>query len=146
MANNHNIAVIAERERQATSADLPLLQLTQTESDDLTLLSYSLGSGRNACINFATKYVCSIYLHSKMDLKLPNPLKPSKLNPPAPVEFGLNPEVLASLRAVRAQRKELRGLSDAEISKRALFYFCKKLLPPKKKRILHEQLSKRGVS
>jgi hypothetical protein len=145
MANNHKATVLAT-ESLTSPSDRPLLHLTQSEVEDFDLLCYSLGSGRNACINFATKYLCSLWLYSTLAVKLPRVQKPSKSNPPLAVEYRLNPEVLASVRAVRSRRKELEDTPEAEIARPAILYLCKKLLPPKNLRIVLSHGAKRGVS
>lgn len=145
MANNYKAKAQATESLPPIS-ERPLLQLTQSEVEDLDLLCYSLGSGRNACINFATKYLCSLWLYSTPAIKLPRVQKASKANPPLAVEYRLNPEVMASVRAVRSKRKELEDASEAEIAKPAVLYLCKKLLPPKNRRIDLSQNANRGVS
>ena len=133
-------------ESLSSSADRGLLYLTQSEVEELDLLCYSLGSGRNACINFATKYLCSLWLYSTEKVKLPRLQKASKSNPPLAVEYRLNPEVLASIKAARGKRKDVQAMSEPEIAKPAVLYLCKKLLPPKSRRVLLSHAVKKGVS
>ena len=141
---------VVEMFPEGRSSDWPVLPLTQSEVEDLDLLCYSLGSARNACINFATKYLCSLWLHSTIDVKLPQPRKPSKVNPPQTVEYRLNPEVMASIKAVRNQRTkldtELDTVSEGEIAKRAVLHLCKKLLPAKTRRLALSFPRQRGAS
>ena len=145
MANNQKTPVLPA-ESLRSSTDRPSLHLTQSEVEDLDLLCYSLGSGRNACINFATKYLCSLWLYSTVLVKLPRVQKPAKSNPPLAVEYLLNPEVLASIRAARGRRKELQEMTDADIAKPAILHLCRKLLPPKNRRLVLNHAATRGVS
>jgi hypothetical protein len=133
-----------EKDRLTTTR--PVLYLAQSELDDFNLLCYSLGSGRNACVNFATKYLCSLWLHSKLDVRLPRALKPTKANPSLPVEYKLNPEVLASVKAARGKKSQSQALPEGDIPKLAVLYLCKKLLPPKAKRVSLDPPVREGVS
>jgi hypothetical protein len=113
----------------------PVLYLTQSELDEFNLLCYSLGAGRNACVNFATKYLCSLWLYSTLVVRLPKALRPTKANPSLPVEYKLNPEVLASVTSARSTSSQSQAVSENDIPKLAVLYLCKKLLPAKAKRI-----------
>jgi hypothetical protein len=147
MPNNHGMPMVrGDLETSRSPSERPILHLTQAELDDLDLLCYTLGAARNACINFATKYICTLSLHSTLAVKLPQPQKPSKTNPPLTVDYRLNPEVLASVRAARAKRRDWQSAEEAEIAKPALLFLCKKLLPPKTRRIALTQAFKKGAS
>jgi hypothetical protein len=128
------------------SAVRQVLYLTQSELDDFNLLCYSLGSGRNACVNFATKYLCSLWLYSTLDIRLPRALKPTKANPSLPVEYKLNPEVIASVKSILGKKSPSQDLPEADLPKLAVLYLCKKLLPAKAKRVVTELSVREGVS
>jgi hypothetical protein len=120
--------------KEDAAANAFIFSLTKTELEDLDLLCYVLGSGKNACISFATKYLCSLVLHSTLQVRLPKPQKATKTNPGQEVEYRLNPEVTAAVRAARAKGELLRSLSEADVVKLGVLYLCKKLLPARGQR------------
>jgi hypothetical protein len=125
---------ISQDEIDATPGSF--LELTSQEQQELDLLCYVLGVGKNACVSFATKYLCSMIVHSTLPVKLPRAQKPSKSNPACKIKYGLNMEVLASLKLARAKLPELRLLTESEVVKLAVLLLCKKLLPVKGRRVL----------
>lgn len=143
-------AIRAAREALARDVDqrgsVPVLKLTQAELDDLNLLCDTLGFGVNACVNFATKYLCSLWLYSTVNVKTPRPQTPTKKNPQLSVDYQLNPEVLAAVRAARERKPELRSVVEEELVKQAVLYLCKKLLPSKPRRLLVGNGSKAEAS
>jgi hypothetical protein len=93
-----------------------------------------LGSAKNACISFATKYLCSLILHATVEVRLPKPLQATKANPWQEAEYRLNPEVTAAVKAARVKGETLRSMSEAEVVKFGVLYLCKKLLPARRRR------------
>jgi hypothetical protein len=127
-------AKAALRREEEDAPHSPSITLTEAELQDLDLLCYILGAGKNACISFATKYFCSLFLHSTVQVRLPREQKPSAGNPLRTVEYGLNPEVTAAVKAARAKSDLLRSRNEGDIVKLGVLYICKKLLPSKRQR------------
>lgn len=131
----HAIRVAVDAlEQEPTTPQRSAFHLTQTERADLLLLAQVLGSGVNACVNFSTKYFCSLWLLSRTKARFPRPLKATKANPLWPVDYLLNPEVQATVRAVRQAHAEFQDLPENELVKLAVLHLCKKLLPAKRQR------------
>jgi hypothetical protein len=127
-------AAVDALDREPAPPQRSTFPLTQSERAELLLLAQVLGSGVGACINFATKYFCSLWLLSRSKAKFPRPQKPTKTNPLSQVEYLLNPEVLSAVQAVRKAHAEFKDISESDLVRMAVLHLCKKLLPAKAQR------------
>lgn len=113
---------------QEAGAQAAALQLTDREARRLDLLCAYLGAGKNACIGFATKYLCCVWLNTKSPPRWPKLMRATKNNPAVGIEFKLNPEVKSKLEEFK-QALGIEGVDEAEIAARSVVYLARKLIP-----------------